>query len=86
VTLTPREQAILDFERVWWTIDGPKQEAIRQRFSLSTTRYYQLLNQLLDSVESMAYDPLVVRRLQRERARRRRQRFEGRPAPQSKER
>lgn len=75
--LTPRERAILDFERVCWQLDGPKEAAIRERFELSTTRYYQLLNELLDSAEALAYDPLLVRRLRRLRDRRRRARFEG---------
>ena len=75
VSLSERQEAILDFERTWWQLDGSKESAIRERFALSTTRYYQLLNELLDSPEAASYDPLVVRRLQRLRARRRRARF-----------
>lgn len=75
VALTDRQRAILDFERTWWQIDGSKEAAIRERFALSTTRYYQLLNDLIDLPDAVAYDPLVVRRLQRLRARRRRARF-----------
>ena len=75
VPLSERQQAILDFERTWWQLEGSKEAAIRERFALSTTRYYQLLNELLDSSEAAEYDPLVVRRLQRLRARRRRARF-----------
>jgi hypothetical protein len=74
--LTDRECAILDFERSWWTEDGPKDVAIRDRFELSTTRYYQLLNELLETDAAYAYDPLVVRRLVRLRDRRRRARTE----------
>ncbi len=73
--LSERQQAILDFERTWWQLEGSKEVAIRERFALSTTRYYQLLNELLDLSDAAAYDPLVVRRLQRLRARRRRARF-----------
>ena len=76
--LTDRERAILDFERSWWSEPGRKELAIRERFDLSTTRYYELLNELLDSAEALGYDPLVVRRLRRLRDRRRRARFEGR--------
>ena len=75
--LTDRDRAILDFERTWWTESGPKEQVIRERFDLSGTRYYQLLNELLDSPEALEYDPLVVRRLRRLRDRRRRARFEG---------
>jgi hypothetical protein len=77
--LTQRERAILDFERTWWSSAGSKETAIRDHFELSGTRYYQLLNELIDLPEALAYDPLVVRRLRRQRDRRRRARFEGRP-------
>jgi hypothetical protein len=80
MALSPRDQAILDFERSWWTEPGPKEGAIRERFDLSPTRYYQILNDLLDAPEALGYDPLVVRRLRRLRDRRRRARFEGRSA------
>ena len=63
--LTERDRAILDFERSWWTESGPKEAAIRERFELSATRYYEILNELLESDEAYAYDPLVVRRLRR---------------------
>jgi len=75
--LTDRDRAILDFERSWWTESGPKEAAIRERFELSGARYYQILNELLESDEAYAYDPLVVRRLRRLRDRRRRARSEG---------
>jgi hypothetical protein len=75
VALSDRQKAILDFEGSWWQLDGPKEAAIRERFALSTTRYYQLLNELLDSPEAVEYDPLVVRRLRRLRTRRRAARF-----------
>jgi hypothetical protein len=78
MALSPRDQAILDFERSWWTESGPKEAAIRQRFDLSPTRYYQVVNDLLDEPEALVYDPLVVRRLRRLRDRRRRARYEGR--------
>jgi hypothetical protein len=78
--LSPRERAILDFERTWWSLPGPKEQAIRAELELSPTRYYQLLADLIESGEAMDYDPLVVRRLRRLRDRRRRARWEGRPA------
>ena len=75
--LTERDRAILDFERSWWTESGPKEAAIRERFELSATRYYEILNELLESDDAYAYDPLVVRRLRRLRDRRRRARHDG---------
>lgn len=77
MALSERDKAILDFERSWWTEPGPKETAIRQRFELSGARYYQILGELIDSPDALAYDPLVVRRLRRLRERRRRARFEG---------
>ena len=77
MTLTERERAILEFERSWWAEPGPKELAIRERFDLSATRYYQLLSELVDSDDALEYDPLVIRRLRRMRDRRRRARFEG---------
>jgi hypothetical protein len=75
--LDERSRAILEFERSWWRLPGTKRRAIRARFRFSPARYYQLLNRLLDSPAALAHDPLLVRRLRRVRATRRRLRFEG---------
>jgi hypothetical protein len=80
MTLSDRDKAILDFERGWWRLPGPKEVAIREHFGLSATRYYEVLSSLLESPDALAYEPLVVRRLRRLRDRRRRARFEGRTA------
>ena len=82
MTLSDRDRAILDFERSWWTEAGPKDTAIRDRFELSGTRYYQLLTDLIDDQDALDYDPLLIRRLRRARDRRRRARVEGRPVSQ----
>ena len=82
MTLTVRDKAILDFERTWCTEAGPKDTAIRERFELSGTRYYQLLTELIDDGDALEYDPLLIRRLRRDRERRRRARIEGRPMSQ----
>lgn len=76
--LSDRDRSILDFERVWWTLPGPKELAIREHLDVSATRYYRLLAGLMDSREAEEYDPLVVRRLRLHRDRRRRARYEGR--------
>ncbi|MGW4483300.1 DUF3263 domain-containing protein [Amycolatopsis sp. NPDC004368] len=72
--LTEREVEILAFERQWWRHAGAKENAIRERFSLSSTRYYQLLNTLLEKPEAMAADPMLVKRLRKTRAARQRKR------------
>jgi hypothetical protein len=78
--LTERERQVLAFERQWWRRPGAKEQAIRDLFGLSSTRYYQLLNNLLDSPAALEYDPVLVKRLRRLRASRTRIRTAGRVA------
>lgn len=72
--LDERDAHILDFERNWWKHAGPKEQGIRERFDMSATRYYQILNGLLDRPEALEHDPLLVKRLRRLRAERQRAR------------
>lgn len=62
-----RDAAILDFEDTWSTASVPKDQAIMERFSMTTARYYQHLNRLIDTQEALAYKPLLVDRLRRMR-------------------
>lgn len=73
--LSPRESEMLAFERHWWRRPGAKETAIRERFGLSPTRYYQVLNALVDRSDALVADPVLVRRLRRLRVARRRDRF-----------
>lgn len=72
--LSERERAILAFERQSWRHAGAKEQAIRDSFELSATRYYQLLNALLDNPAALAHDPVLVGRLRRLRGSRARAR------------
>jgi Protein of unknown function (DUF3263) len=63
--LTEREREILAFEKQSWRHAGAKEQAIRDSFNLSGTRYYQLLNALLDKPAALAHDPVLVGRLRR---------------------
>ena len=74
VGLSERDRAILEFERHWWKYAGAKEQAVREKFDMSSTRYYQVLNALIDRPEALEADPLLVRRLRRLRASRQRQR------------
>lgn len=74
VDLSERDREILALERVWWKYAGAKEQAIREKFDMSTTRYYQILNGLLDSRAALEFDPLLVKRLRRMRASRQRTR------------
>ena len=72
--LSQRDQEILGFERQWWKYAGAKEQAVREKFQMSATRYYQVLNALIDRPEALAQDPLLVKRLRRLRASRQRSR------------
>lgn len=72
--LSQRDIDILDFERSWWKHAGAKDRAIRERFDMSATRYYQLLNDLLENPAALEHDPILVKRLKRLRVYRQRQR------------
>ncbi|MEH1165662.1 DUF3263 domain-containing protein [Micromonospora sp. CPCC 205539] len=72
--LTERERAILVFEQQWWRHAGAKEQAVRDTFGVSSTRYYQLLNGLLDNPAALAAAPLLVGRLRRLRSSRARNR------------
>ncbi|MFC0030817.1 DUF3263 domain-containing protein [Micromonospora chaiyaphumensis] len=72
--LTERERRILAFEQQWWKHAGAKEQAIRDTFGLSATRYYQLLNALLDQPAALAAEPVLVGRLRRLRSSRARNR------------
>jgi len=72
--LSERDRQLLAFERLWWKYAGAKEQAIREQFAMSATRYYQVLNALIDRPEAIAFDPLLVKRLRRLRSARQRQR------------
>ncbi len=72
--LSDRDRAILEFERQWWKYAGAKEQAVRELFDMSATRYYQILNALIDTPEALAFDPMLVKRLGRLRASRQRAR------------
>lgn len=80
MALTDRDKAVLDFEQSWWDRPGTKADSIRADLELSDTRYYQLLAEIIADPDAISYDPLLVRRLRRDRDRRRREKLQARPA------
>ncbi|HEY0186804.1 MAG TPA: DUF3263 domain-containing protein [Cellulomonas sp.] len=72
--LSERDRELLAFERQWWKYAGAKEQAVRELFDLSATRYYQVLNALIDSPAALAHDPMLVKRLRRMRSTRQRAR------------
>ncbi|MFC4553799.1 DUF3263 domain-containing protein [Georgenia faecalis] len=75
------EREILAFERQWWKYAGAKETAVRELFGMSATRYYQVLNTLIDSEAALAADPMLVKRLRRMRDARQRERSARRLGP-----
>ncbi|UQA93626.1 DUF3263 domain-containing protein [Streptomyces halobius] len=69
--LSSRDEAVLAVERRSWPAAGPKERAIREHLGISPTRYYQLLNALLDDPRALAHDPVTINRLRRIRDARR---------------
>ncbi len=65
--LSGRDVSVLAFERRSWSGPGAKERAIREQLDMSPTRYYQLLNALLDDRRALAHDPVTVNRLRRRR-------------------
>ena len=75
--LTDLEAGVLDVERHWREHGSVKETVIRERIGITATRYYLILNGLLDSEAALAHDPGLVGRLRRlrdERASERRRR------------
>ncbi|WP_435855417.1 DUF3263 domain-containing protein [Streptomyces malaysiensis] len=72
--LSERDRDVLAVERRGWPGPGAKERAIRERLGISPTRYYQLLNALLDDPRALEHDPVTVNRLRRIRDERRERR------------
>ena len=71
VLLTELERGVLEFERTPWRYVGPKEARIRETLGVEPTRYYQVLNVLLDDERAFAYDPILVHNLRERRTVRR---------------
>jgi hypothetical protein len=81
--LSARDREIIAFERQWWKYAGAKEQAIKDLFDMSATRYYQVLNTLIDSPVALEHDPMLIKRLRRLRASRQRARSARRLGVQS---
>jgi hypothetical protein len=75
--LSELDMRILAFERSWWRVAGAKEREILEVLGIPVTRYYQLLNELIDRPEAAQFDPVLVARLRRQRGRRSRMRSPG---------
>ena len=79
--LTERDRIVLDIASTHPHNDHTLLAVVRERLAFSVTRYYQVLNALLDNPAAEAAYPLLVRRLRKQRERRRRTRHVRRTAP-----
>ena len=70
--LSERDMRVLAFERGTCRTAGAKEQAIAEVLGTNATRYYQLLNELIDTPEALKFDPTLVKRLRAQRARRQR--------------
>lgn len=64
---TPTLAEVLAFEGRPFTSRQAKENAISTELRLAPIRYYQLLNQAIDTVEALEVNPILVNRLQRQR-------------------
>lgn len=63
--LTEQDIAVLTFERDWIAGSPGKDEAIRSRLGISSTRFYQLLREILTQRAALEFDAMLVSHLQR---------------------
>ena len=72
--LTDLETAVLTFAVRTFRHAGVREEAITVELGLTPWRYEQILGQVLDNPAALVAEPMLVNRLRRLRATRRRQR------------
>lgn len=65
--LTELERGVLAIEKKRWRYQGSKEQAIVKTLGINATRYYQILNALLDDERVLAAEPLLVKRLAAQR-------------------
>ncbi|UYL87875.1 helix-turn-helix DNA binding domain protein [Gordonia phage Malisha] len=68
--MTDEEKRMLDLAGERWNYAGSLEQTVRDEFGISLTRYFQIVNRLLDTQEALRYSPQVVNRLRRLRTRR----------------
>ena len=66
-TLSEVELKILEFEQKWWKYAGAKESSIRELFDMAPSRYYEVLNSLIDRDDALAASPMLIKRLRRMR-------------------
>ncbi len=68
--LSPLAAAVmLDIEGKTWLYPGVKEHVVRECLGIGMTRFYQSLNQLIDTELALQLDPITTRRLRAKRDR-----------------
>lgn len=74
MALSDRDRMVLEFERLRWKYQGVKDAAVLELFGMSSTRYAQVVQWVIEQPDALVYDPALVGRLRRLRDARRRDR------------
>lgn len=69
--MNPIVAAVIAFESRHWHRRGAKEQAARDLFGVTPTRYAQAVNRVIDLPEALVLDPVTVNRLRRLRETRR---------------
>lgn len=59
---------MLDLAGARWNYAGSLEQRIRDEFGISLTRFWQRVNQIIDTREALEYSPHTVNRLRRIRS------------------
>lgn len=71
MALSDADRQLLEFEQLRFRFEGSKDDAVREQFGISRTRYEQRLRAVVDKPEAEAEYPVLVHRLRRLRTQRR---------------
>jgi hypothetical protein len=75
--LTVRQKMALDIAGRRYRYEAVREQHVRERLGCTPTRFWQIVDALLDDPEALAYAPTTVRRLARLREQRRAARTRG---------
>lgn len=66
--MTDDDKRMLDLAGARWNYAGNLEQAVRDEFDISLTRFFQRVNRIIDAREALEYSPHTVNRLRRIRS------------------
>ncbi len=66
--MTDDDKRMLDLAAARWNYAGNLEQTVRDEFGISLTRFFQRVNQIIDTREALEYSPHAVNRLRRIRS------------------